>query len=474
MVAKGHSSAGRVDLTTISFHRSPRMALSNLPLTAARWFLLANIVLAAWLYGGTREWAREWVTWLLLANTGLFILGLLAQGRPPRISWVAAAAVAFLLLQGWFMTWNANHLFLDAARVFVDRPQQPMPGWPGFMDVAMIVPQMLLTTGLLGAFCIACDLTANRVWRDRLWHTLAGTGLSLVLLGLVQRLTEAPSIFWDVERNLGATFFAVFRYHANAGTFLNLVMPLMAGLAVRAFARPGAERERVFWTLASATTAAAGFVNVSRAANVICVLLLLGIAAWIAARRMRATHSHRLSTGLAIATLIAATTALLAYSFGMEKTLARWEIGVRKGTSFATGRHQAGAIIIQSALPASGAWGFGPGTFEPMFNIHRARAGSPLAGRWDKAHSDALQTPMEWGWAGAGAWAVLLLGAMLRAVRSAWRGESDESKILPTVCAFSLVGVLLHALADFPLQIPALQLFTLLIAGIAWSLPARA
>ena len=33
---------------------------------------------------------------------------------------------------------------------------------------------------------------------------------------------------------------------------------------------------------------------------------------------------------------------------------------------------------------------------------------------------------------------------------------------------FSLAGVMLHALVDFPLQIASLQLYTMLVAGILW------
>ena len=149
-------------------------SLHDFPLTAARWFLLGNVVLAAWLYGGTREWAREWISWLLLANTALFILGITARLRLPRIPLPASLCLVFLLLQGWFMTWNAKRQFIDAAQVFVDR-QQPWPGWPGFMDEALVLPSMLLTTGLLGAFCMACDMTAIRIWRQRLWITLSGS-----------------------------------------------------------------------------------------------------------------------------------------------------------------------------------------------------------------------------------------------------------------------------------------------------------
>jgi hypothetical protein len=444
----------------------------RIPLEAARWSLLANIVLAAWLYGGTREWAREWVAWLLVGNTGLFVLGLLCRWKVPRIPWPPTLAGVFLLGQGWVLTWNAERIFLETAEVFVPRPLRPMLDWPGFWEQALVFPNMVLATGLLGAFAIACDLAANRIWRDRLWITLAGTGLSLVVLGLAQRFTEAPSIFWETDRNIGQTFFAVFRYHANAGAFMNLVLPLMAGLALRGFVRGGSEAARVFWTLAALTTAAAGFVNVSRAANVICAVLIAAMGVWVfgvAIPRER----RRGGAMVAVAALVAGACAVLAFSFGLEKTVLRWELGFWKTTPADTGRYQAYEVIVRSALPAAGPFGSGPGSFEPVFDLHRAKSGSSVAGRWDKAHSDALQTPMEWGWAGAAAWAVVLIGGFARAVWLAVRRGSEASRILPAACAFSLAGVMAHALVDFPLQIASIQLFAVLIAALGWGVRAR-
>jgi hypothetical protein len=443
--------------------------LRDFALTTARWFLLANIVVAAWLYGSTREWAREWVSWLLVGNSALFMVGLVARFRMPRVPFPAALAVIFLLAQGWFMAWNARRQFISETAVFVYR-EQPLPGWPGFMDEALVLPSMLLTTGLIGAFCMACDMTANRIWRQRLWITLSGTGVSIVILGLAQRLLDAPSIFWDLEQNLGWTFFGVFRYHANAGSFINLVLPLIVGLSVAAFFREGTGTSRVFWTMAALITAAAGFVNVSRAANVLCAVLLAGMSICIAVTAIRSSALSRpwICWSLAAGMLVLA--GVLALSFGMEKTLMRWEMGSWQILRGDAGRTEAYEIMTRSAIPAAGAWGFGPGTFEQMFNIHRAEIASELLGRWDKGHSDALQTLMDWGWAGASAWAVIFSGALFRGLRVAknsWR-SNRAAGILAVVGMFSLGGVMLHALVDFPLQIASLELYTMLVAGILW------
>jgi hypothetical protein len=77
---------------------------------------------------------------------------------------------------------------------------------------------------------------------------------------------------------------------------------------------------------------------------------------------------------------------------------------------------------------------------------------------------------MEWGWAGAAAWAVILIGGFARAVWLATQKGSAESNILSAACAFSLAGVMVHAAVDFPLQIASIQLFAASTAALAWGL----
>ncbi|MFM8809471.1 MAG: hypothetical protein ACKOJB_11330, partial [Chthoniobacterales bacterium] len=107
----------------------------NFPLTAARWLLLVSIVLSAWLFGGTRDWTVEVIRWLLLVMTALFLVGLLLRRRRPRVPWIVVVPSLFLLLQGWFMVWNASRRFIPSLQLFVGVPQ-PMPGWPGSWDAS--------------------------------------------------------------------------------------------------------------------------------------------------------------------------------------------------------------------------------------------------------------------------------------------------------------------------------------------------
>jgi len=439
----------------------------DFPLTAARWLLLASIVLSAGLFGGTRDWTIDVIRWLLLAMTALFVLGLLFRRRWPRVPWLVVVPTLLLLLQGWFMVWNAGRRFIPELQLFVGVPQ-PLPGWPGFWDAALVRPSVLLMTGLLGALWVTCDLGANRVWRQRVWVTLAGTGLGMMVLGLAQRFTDAPGIFWNPYRYTGETFFATFRYHANAGAYINLVLPFIVALAVRAFYREGAEKSRVFWTLASFATAACGFINTSRAANLVCATLLVGMAAWITAARLRTLRSRRILASVSLVLGLLAAAGLMAVSFGLDRTVGRWE----KSGFWDKERALNYEMLVAEFIPESGWWGHGPGTFEAVFDRRRQAAGK-TAGVWAQAHSDILQTPVDYGWAGAAAWTVITGGALLVAAAGARRRgrRPDEGEILSMACAFALAGVSLHALVDFPLQISSLQLYTVIIAGLAWGAP---
>jgi O-antigen ligase len=84
------------------------------------------------------------------------------------------------------------------------------------------------------------------------------------------------------------------------------------------------------------------------------------------------------------------------------------------------------------------------------------------------AHNDLFQTAAEWGVAPAVAWVLAWAGAFWNCAR---RSADNLVSELPILLA--LLGMGLHALMHFPLQVPALQLWTALVLGLAWSRPPR-
>ena len=80
------------------------------------------------------------------------------------------------------------------------------------------------------------------------------------------------------------------------------------------------------------------------------------------------------------------------------------------------------------------------------------------------AHHDLLQTAAEWGCVPALAWLVLWAGAFWLAARRHPDDSSAEAGLI-----LALLGIGLQSMVYFPLQNPAILLWTVLLLGLAWS-----
>lgn len=438
----------------------------------ARWLLLVNIVIASWLWGGTRPWTKEVIGWLLLVDLVIFLAALISRRKFPSVSAWAFWPGAILLILGWGLALN-SYPGNAGIRILLDHFPGKIVFLPSYGDASSSASEMLFITGLIGSFWISCDMVSNRLWMLRLWNTIALVGVSIVVLGLLQRLTKAPSIFWNFHEQAGGFFFAVFRYHANAGAFMNLVFPLIAALAVSASMRRGERVPRVFWILSAIITVAAAFVNVSRAAQVIMVLLILTWLIWLSLflRGMGQSYGNKLPLS-AVLSLVLLIPVMVA-SLGFQKSLARWkrspsfgDISAFQGDRFLTYRS-----IVKHIIPRSGFFGSGPGSFESVFAAVVTMDDIPVKGRWDVAHNDHLQSLVEWGWIGYACWLVLFAGVFRSGIMLALQGNSLSLKLLGASGIVSLMGILMHSMVDFPLQIPSLQLITACIAGMIAGVP---
>jgi len=433
-----------------------------------RWGLLGLLVLAPWVYGSTPPWGKFFLTASLLLVLGFFLLALLAKLRLPRFNLVSAILTGLLLLQGWIMTLNPKQKFEPTIFAFINLPGA-IPWLPGVVDQATAESQLLLVTGLIGAFWITSDLAASARWRTRTWWVMSLTGVSLVTLGLAQRLTSARAIFWDPSADTGSTFFATYRYHANAGAFLNLVLPLITAQAVVACQRRCSHTSMTFWSIATLTTIACAFINVSKAAMVITALILPALAyQQLNQREFRSSSKTKLTViGVVFLMLVSG----LIWAFGFGDSWNRWIELTNSSTG--SSRWLVDETIVRYALPVSGWWGFGPGTFQITFPFFTRSLGDRVAGIWQNAHEDYLQASMEWGYIGGAVWAALLFGglglAIVRHLRQQ-RSWDSEIRLLSSACILSMCGLLLHAIVDFPLQIPSLQLYAAVILGFLWNL----
>ncbi|MEA3212777.1 MAG: hypothetical protein QOE70_5834 [Chthoniobacter sp.] len=425
---------------------------------APRWLLLLNLIYAPWAFGCTRPWTINVLNALLGAAVALWIVDYAVRRARPRVQPVCAGCVVLLALQGWWMCGNAHWLYDPEYFRIV-----PVEAWwkagPGAIDQAVSFSMMVRVSALLGVICLVNDLSRHAQWRRRLWWTITGAGTSVVLFGLVQRGVGAPLVPFEVVR-AGHLYFATYFYHGNAGAFINLVLPLVVGLAAVVSRKDG--RVHIVLVPCAVICAAGAFTNASRAAALVTLLLLAALAVWqcrVWRRELRAMPRKAAAIYLALALVV------LPVLLAAVLPVARW--ARLPGQMNAENPRWISTQVLLRMLPDAGAWGLGPGTFAVAFPSYTKELGTSIRGIWRFAHEDYLQTLIEWGWAGAGIWAVLFFGGLMRCFYFCRRMRSGGRALL-FASGLSLVGVALHALVDFPLQIASLQLYTAVYLGLGW------
>jgi O-antigen ligase len=287
----------------------------------------------------------------------------------------------------------------------------------------------------------------------------------IAVVGIYQKASMAEAMLWATRENSGSAFFAAFRYHANAASFLNLSWP--AALAVYLRSR---------WTRGGGIVTsldlsvfffvfAAVLVNSSKAGQ---VLGLVGavFAAWRFRSELFQANISRASAVILGVVFVLAIAVLVLPGFVLSHS--KWSELASTGGSL-EGRLLAYEVCIR-ALPESGIFGTGAGTFRHVFPYYTSYLEDEIEGFWYHAHQDWLQGLIEWGYAGFIGWGILFGGAVRRLWnRSRKAIRENREEITSSIALLALAVVLLHSLVDFPLQIPAIQSLVVVYLAIAWS-----
>jgi hypothetical protein len=450
---------------------------------APRWIFLATLIYAPWAYGCTTEATIIGLNWFLGTALALWAVdravliftektGLSGSrsGRSPvlAVPLLLVITCAVLLGIGWWMVLNASAVYDSAYSLFI--PLKKWFSWgSGSVDQTISAAWMVRATTLLGVSLFVADLSQRPAWLVRLWWTVAIAGGSIALLGLLQKASGAEMIFWQPELKWeGKNFFATYYYHANAGAFLNLVLPPALGVAIRGFMKPRAPLTRATGLAVAVLLMIAVFSNTSRAAQLLAACLIVALAAGPGRRALRhAWSANRRLTVLGALVGIVAIWAI-AQASQLNKPLARWQLLPEQLPR--DERWQASEIAL-GAVRDVGCLGYGPGTFRVVFPHYLKQAGLKDEGVWYFLHQDYLQTVLEWGWIGAALWSVYFFGGIVVAIRNlrtratAWM---PRYRVLLPLAVLALAGVAIHALVDFPLQIASIQLYVATYLGICW------
>ena len=436
---------------------------------AARWIFLAALIYAPWAYGGTTSASIQMINWLLLAAFILWVIELVISGRRPALPRLLLFLTCALVGIGGWMALNAKSIYDSDFYAFVPL-WNLAPQLAGSVDYATSAAWMTRGALLLCAILFVIDLSQSNRWLLRLWYTIGLVAGSIAFLGLLQKATGARMIFWQEAPPWGATtFFATYYYHGNAGAYLNLVWPLTAGLAVRAFTTSSHPGMRALWMSMFILTLAAVAANTSRMAQLIALLLFIALCVKLGPTLLRSLSRIEKNVAIAGAIAILLTLVALGQATHLEQPLNRWQTVSERIPNDA--RWRASRVAI-SALPDVGFFGFGPGTFRVVFPSYNSVSINRVPGTWRFLHEDYLQTALEWGWVGSGLWGLLFFGGMVIAIRSykkPWAQHwTPRRRLLQFFAIVALAGVALHALIDFPLQIASIQLYVATYLGLCW------
>jgi hypothetical protein len=467
-------------------------------------FLVIGLIAAPWMYGATRHWAIIALCQCLSCMAGLWIIGLLFSQRQPAAPLPLLTAIFFLLLSGWGVVLTRPALPPDPE--FAAHFAELYARWPGSFIVKTPVETMWLYTGLLAALLVAIDLSRRRFWQQSFAITIVATGASIVLLGFAQIRSGATAMLWDTRVPFVGYFFGTYFHRTIAGAFINLTWPVAAGLLLYALycgakMTPARIAEIALWGLLTAIGVSGIFAQLCRFAQANVGFLLIALIGWLI-WRFPARRTPYIGAGILLICLLASIACVVNFSPSTADSIkARWKSSFVPAapppppqTSLQSPRMRADLFMESDnpiasqfmgtermadatclrMIPAAGLFGFGPGTWSRTY-FHFTT--DPLLRTFflytQFAHQDYLQTIVEWGLLGAAAWGLILFGglrsgfARLRRFRREGAGMTREEGIVLGALA-SLIGVLLHSMIDFPLQIPSIQLYACVLLALLW------
>jgi len=369
------------------------------------------------------------------------------------------------------MVFNAKSIYDSDFFVFVPL-HNFAPSLAGSVDYTISAAWMIRGALLLGTILFVSDVSQSNRWLLRLWYVIGLVAGSIAFLGLLQKATGAQMIFWQPPpppEVWVSTFFATYYYHGNAGAFLNLVWPLSAGLVIRAFSNRSHPGMRAMWISVFILTIAGVPANTSRMAQLVALLLLVAIFVQFGPALLRKLSGAEKSVALAGVLAILLALIALAQATHLDQPLNRWQAESQRISGDARWRAFG---VAMGALPDARLFGFGPATFRVVFPTYNIGSANQAPGTWRFLHEDYLQTLLEWGWLGSSLWALLFFGGITVGLHSykkyAKRDWTPRRRVLQPLVITALIGVALHALIDFPLQIESIQLYVATYLGLCW------
>jgi O-antigen ligase len=433
-----------------SSHRlSPQKPTETAPPAARRILtavLVGAVVSAAIAFGGTEPASFAAVEILL------FVLATCALWIEPRVGpclwWPGSALLAAYLICDAFVACPAAYL----ARM-----------------------QLLAVAACLCGFFLAALAARDSEARLFIWTILIALGFAEALYGLLQCTAGWQQVLAYKKVEYVAQATGTYINPNNFAGLLEMLLPLVFARTLCEFEHwtaqsrgPGRRAELwlradsgprfAFFLFGTLLLTAALLFSRSRAGIVAAWVGLLLIASiWMIRRRSRS------AAAVIVACLVALTLTAGAW-IGLGPVFTRYRTAGEDLPSRVEVWKDTTALI--RAHPY---WGTGPGSFVDAYTRVQT---SHLAARLNHAHDDYLEFAAEWGVPGAVLLFALVGFVLVRAFRGLRRTARAADWFLLLGCCGGVFSLLLHAVVDFNLHIPANALLFAVLLGLASALSA--
>lgn len=425
------------------------------------WDLMATVVISILAFGTVEPWSIA-----IFEINALLLSGLIAL-RPVIDPMVRLRGLRLLLPFAAFLA-------LAVVQIVPFGPH-PQVTAPELIPITQLGPRTLSLDpqatreaaakilALLIYFCATLQVMRQSDRRRIAMLIFAGFGFAVSLFAILQRLTYTGKMYWIRTITPYAAPYGPYGNYNHFAGMIELLLPVPLAWVMLARIDEG---KRILWSLSIIMMAAGAILSFSRSGSLIIILQAGLLFALIAKSGASSPVLDRQGNGKALLPLIlAAVIAGMAFWIGDEALLKR--IG-----TFGQGSAEYSVATRLQYWTAS--WrmfldhpvtGVGIGAFPaiyPSYGISSAKYE-----RLEQAHNDYLQLLTDAGLIGA-LIAIWFLFEVFRSLRYGWRHldtmrSRDRAWLIGG--AVSIIGILLHSLVDFNLQIAANSLLSVFILG---------
>jgi len=400
-------------------------------------------------------------TLLLYGTFGLLMFGPLAFGAVERWSIFVVETGTVLLI----LLWLAKQ-WLNEEVVIIWNPLFLPMGVFGALILVQIAFGLSayrhdsITEGMLYcSYAMLCFLATHALRRAsqarNIAIVLAVFGFVVAAFALVQGVAPNGKLYWLRVPRLGGWIYGPYVNHNHYAGLMELLAPIPLIISLSQLAH---EKARISAGVAAAIMVCTIFLSGSRG-GMLAIFVELGIFATILLRQKR-----RIRIAIALGAFFVVLISLLTWLGGKELTSRVGSISTETRGEISGGLRLSidrNALQMFRAKPILG-WGLG--TFPVVYPQFRTFYTNFFV---NEAHNDYAQLLAEMGLLGFGAlaWYMIVLYRQIRRRLGKWSTDVDGAVAL--ACALGVIGILVHSLVDFNLQIPANAALFYVLATIA-------